>query len=116
MSYSEDLAERVRRVCVDHANVTEKAMFGGVCFMSDGHMFIGIVGDTLMARIGPDAYQRALDEPHVREMDFTGRPMRGYVYVEPEGCATVKSLRRWVNLAASFVSSLPPKKVRPAKA
>ncbi len=109
MSYDDHLADRIRRAFGGRGEVTEKAMFGGLCFMIDGHMCIGIVGDDMMVRVGPDEYDRALEQSHVREMDFTGRPMRGYVYVEPEGCSTVKSLRRWVDLAVRFVRTLPRK-------
>jgi len=115
MSYDSHLADRIRRALAGHPTATEKAMFGGICFMIDGHMAVGIVGDDLMVRVGPDEYEHALDEPYVRPMDFTGRPMRGYVYVEPAGASTVRSLARWVGLAATFVATLPPKAKRPAR-
>ncbi len=116
MSYDTQLADRVRRVLAQHPNATEKAMFGGLCFMIDGHMCVGLVGDDLMVRVGPDAHDEALSEPHVRPMDFTGRPMRGYIFVEPDGCATPATLRRWVNAGATFVSTLPAKKAGPKRA
>ena len=112
MSYDTQLADRIRRALARHRGATEKAMFGGLCFMLDGHMCVGIVGQDLMVRVGPEAYETALDEPHARPMDFTGRPMRGYVYVEPGGCSTPASLRRWVELGAAFVATLPPKGAR----
>jgi hypothetical protein len=83
-------------------------MFGGLAFMLGGHMFCGVVKDTLMARLGPDAVGRALDGPHVRPMDFTGRPMKGMIFVEPDGLHD-DALGRWVSSAASYARSLPPK-------
>lgn len=84
-------------------------MFGGLAFMLNGHMFVGILGDTLMARVGHDAYSDALCQQHTRAMDFTGKPMRGYVFVEPAGLELDSSLKEWVNLCAKFVETLPPK-------
>jgi TfoX/Sxy family transcriptional regulator of competence genes len=108
MAYDEDLADRVRVVLPAAGEVTERKMFGGLAFMLGGHMFCGIVKDDLMVRLGPDAADRALDEPHVRPMDFTGRPMKGMVYIEPAGLAG-PALRRWVDAAADYARSLPPK-------
>ena len=84
-------------------------MFGGLCFMLSGHMCCGIVKDTLMARVGQDNYAEALGRPHASEMDFTGRPMKGMVYVSPEGIEEDSSLAAWVGLCESFVRTLPPK-------
>jgi TfoX/Sxy family transcriptional regulator of competence genes len=108
MAYDEGLAQRIREM-LGSARVTEKKMFGGVAFLSRGHMFAGIVGDTLMARIGPELYADALREPHVREMDFTGRPMKGYVFVEPPVLERDDALERWIVASRTFVRSLPPK-------
>jgi TfoX/Sxy family transcriptional regulator of competence genes len=108
MAYDEDLADRVREVLPAGAAVTERQMFGGLAFMSGGHMFCGVVKDTLMVRLGPDGADRALDQPHVRPMDFTGRPMKGMVFVEPDGLHGA-ALRHWVAAAADYVSGLPPK-------
>jgi TfoX/Sxy family transcriptional regulator of competence genes len=87
--------------------VTEQRMFGGLAFMLGGHMFCGIVKDALMVRLGADAADRALDRPHVRPMDFTGRPMKGMVFVDPAGLRGPE-LRRWVNAAAEYARGLPP--------
>lgn len=84
-------------------------MFGGLCFMVSGHMCCGIVDDALMARVGPGHYKASLEEPHVREMDFTGRPMKGMIYVTPAGIADDSELRRWIDTCVGFVQSLPPK-------
>jgi hypothetical protein len=71
-----------------------------------GKMFCGIVKDDLVVRVGPERYEEALGRPHVRPMDFTGRPMNGYVFVAPAGCSTEKAVSAWVATAATFVSSL----------
>lgn len=109
MAYDEGLAERLRQVVQDDTDVAEKRMFGGLAIMWNGHMLVGILGERLMARIGADAAQEALQEPHVGPMDFTGRPMKDYVFVHPEGTASDEDLRRWVNLARAFVGTLPAK-------
>ena len=87
-------------------------MFGGLAFMLDGNMCCGIVGDRLMLRLGADLAAQALRRPHVQPMDFTGRPMTGMVYVAPEGLRG-KALRPWVEQAAGFARTLPPKTPRP---
>jgi hypothetical protein len=109
MAYDEELAERVRQALPGGVNVAEKKMFGGLAFMLDGHMSCGIVGGDLMLRLGPDRSELALAEPHVRPMDFTGRALKGFVYVAPEGLATDVELRGWIEQAVAFASSLPPK-------
>lgn len=109
MAFDQGLAERLRELFANRAGVTEKKMFGGLAFMVNGYMFIGIAGDKLMARVGPDAYQDALRRPHVKEMDFTGKPMKGYVFVNPEGIESDAALEAWVALCSQFVCSLPPK-------
>lgn len=110
MAFDEGLAERIRDLLLAHPGITEKKMFGGVAFMLNRHMFVGILGDALMARVGPDAYAKALQQPHVREMDFTGKPLKGYVYVAAEGVVSDEALEQWVARCARFVESLPPKK------
>jgi len=109
MAYDEGLAERLRDVLSEQMSVTEKKMFGGLAFLWQGHMFCGIVGEELMVRVGAERYEQALLEPHTRAMDFTGRPMKGYVYVEPEGFEADDELKNWVNRGLEFVLSLPPK-------
>jgi TfoX N-terminal domain len=118
MAFDEDLAERVREALPADvlARVTERKMFGGLAFMLDGNMFVGIVGDDLMARLGPDAADAALERPHVRIMDFSGRPMKGMVFVGP-GALDGEELTGWVAGALDFVGTLPPKaKDGPGKA
>jgi len=104
--YDHDLAERIRKTLVGHRGVTEKEMFGGLAFLLRGRMFCGITNDALMARVGPDRYEGALSKPHVRQMDFTGRPMKGYVFVDAPGLRTQKSLAPWVMQCLEFVSTL----------
>lgn len=110
MPYDEGLAERLRETLQSPQNITEKKMFGGLAFLSRGYMFVGIVGDVLMARVGPEYYEHALSRPHVRKMDFTGTPMKGYVYVDPPGIEKDSVLSEWVHRCQTFVQSLPPKK------
>jgi TfoX/Sxy family transcriptional regulator of competence genes len=109
MAYDEGLAERLRELCSENPGITEKKMFGGLCLLARGHMFVGIVGETLMARVGPDAYEKALRRPHARPMDFTGRPMKGYVFVDPPGFEEDRDLKRWVEESLKFVKTLPDK-------
>ena len=108
MAYDEDLADRVREVLPHDGPIHERKMFGGLCFLFNGHMVCGIVHDALMLRLGPDDAGRALAEPHVRPMDFTGRPMKAIVLVDPPGLSEAE-LQRWIDQAAAFVRGLPPK-------
>lgn len=110
MAYDEGLAERVREILLDWRDVEEKKMFGGLCFMVSNHMACGIVKDTLMARIGPDDYQSSLEKNHVSEMDFTGKSMKGMIYVSPQGVESDSDLTYWITKCLEFVTSLPPKK------
>src|SRR5687767_11536456 len=109
MAYDEGLAERIRLALDEQAGVSEKRMFGGVAFLVKGHMSVGIVQDKLMVRVGPESYERVLRERHARRMDFTGRPMKGFVYILPAGYETDDDLHRWVNVGVSYVASLPEK-------
>ena len=106
MAYDETLADRIRRAVGPRADVTEKKMFGGLAFLLDGRTFCGIVKDDLMVRVGPERYKAALAEAHVRPMDFTGRPMNGYVFVGPGGSRTEKAIRKWVDRGTAFIATL----------
>lgn len=106
MAYDEGLAERVRDVLADQPNVTEKRMFGGLAFLIGGKMGVGIVKDQLMVRVGPEAYEKRVREPQARKMDFTGRPMKGFIYVAPKGFESDTDLRRWVGYGLAYASSL----------
>lgn len=110
MAYDEPLARRVRGVLPDPDRAVEKKMFGGLAFLLSGHMCCGIVREDLMVRVGPEQYEEALGEPGAREMDFTGRPMKGMVYVDRTGLQSQDVLRRWVERGWNYASSLPPKK------
>ena len=109
MAYDQGIAERIREVFVGRPDVIEKKMFGGIAFMVRGNMCCGVIKDTLMARVGPNNHAAALKRPYAREMDFTGRPMKGFVYVEQEGFEDDADLLSWVALCEEFVASLPPK-------
>ena len=109
MAYDEGLAHRVREALEGESQVTEKKMFGGLCFMISGHMAVGIVGSELMVRVGPEAYLKRLEHPHAREMDFTGKAMKGFVYVSLEGLQLDSELDEWVGHGARYARSLPPK-------
>ncbi len=109
MAYDERLAGRIRDVLANRGDVVEKKMFGNLAFMVKGNMCCGVVGDELMARVGPDGYQAALKRPHARPMDFTGKPLKGFVYVAPEGSAAPDALESWIGLALEFVETLPAK-------
>lgn len=109
MAYSEDLAARVRTVVAEQDEVVERKMFGGLAFMVNGHMCCGVIGDELMLRVGAEAYPETLALEHAREMDFTGRPLTGMVYVAAPGIAPDPELRAWVDRGLRFVLSLPPK-------
>jgi TfoX/Sxy family transcriptional regulator of competence genes len=116
MAYDQGLAQRLREVLEERPDVTEKEMFGGLAFLLHGNMFIGIVHEDLMARVGPDQHDAALGRPHARPMDFAGRPMNGFVYVAPEGIDADAALAAWVDLALRFVSTLPAKEAKPERA
>ena len=109
MAYDEALAQRVREILRGKRGVSERKMFGGIAFMLRGYMFVGISEGSLMARVGPRNYERALATDGAREMDFTGKPMRGYVFVGPQSLKSANELRRWVELCADFVATLPAK-------
>ena len=109
MAYDLGMAQRIRDLLGERPGLAEKKMFGGLAFMLHGHMFIGLAGEKLMARVGPQAYPQALKMKHVREMDFTGRPMTGYVFIDDKGVEADADLEYWVNQCAGFVATLPVK-------
>ena len=109
MAYDETLAVRISRALQVRSGVVERRMFGGLCFMVDGNMCCGVMDDRLMVRVGPDAYDDALDQPYTGLVNFTGRPMKGSVLVAPEGLATDADLAAWLARGLAFVATLPPK-------
>ena len=109
MAYDESLAERLRDLLVGISAVHETRMFGGLSFMVRGSMCVGIIGDQLCARVGVDAYEEALALPFAREMDFTKRPMKGWIYVDPPGIEDGSQLRDWLERCLRFNQTLPQK-------
>lgn len=110
MAYDEELVGRVRKVLARRKALTEKKMFGGLTFLMQGNMCCGVTKhDDLVLRLGPERSEKALKQQHVRACDFTGRPLKGMVIVEPAGYTTDSGLRKWVKQAADFASSLPAK-------
>jgi TfoX/Sxy family transcriptional regulator of competence genes len=103
MAYNEHLADRIRRIFSDrHVTFEERKMMGGLCFMVDDKMCVGINKNDLMARIDPEVYSDALKRKGSKEMDFTGRPMKGFVFVEPTGTDLEKDLEYWIKLSLDF--------------
>jgi TfoX/Sxy family transcriptional regulator of competence genes len=116
MAYDETLGSRVRKILSSVEGFSEKKMFGGLCFLIHGNMCCGVLKDELVLRLKPERAQGLLNRPHVRPMDFTGRPLKGFVYVEAGGLRTERQLRDWVSLARSFAESLPPKSAKKSTA
>lgn len=108
MAFDEELADRVRRTLAKQSGVTERKMFGGIGFMVHGNMACGIVKEELMVRVGADHHDKLLAEPGVRLMDFTGRPMKGFLFVDAEACSG-GGLSKWVKRGLKYAESLPPK-------
>jgi TfoX/Sxy family transcriptional regulator of competence genes len=109
MAFNEALAERIRQQLARRKHVEQKKMFGGVGFLLNGNLLVGVWKDSLVVRLGPDEGDEALKEPHVKEFDITGRPMKGWVLVELEGVESEDQLRNWIRRAAAFVGTLPAK-------
>lgn len=109
MAYEEELAARVKEILEESVQLSDRKMFGGIAFMVHGNMCCGVVKDDLMLRLDPEVAQHALSDRNVRPMDFTGRPMKGFVFVSSKGTATEARLRRHVQSALAFVETLPPK-------
>lgn len=102
MAFNEQLSDRIREALADVPVLEEKYMFGGICYMVNGKMCMGVIGDEMMCRIGEEAYEAALERRGCREMVFTGRPMKGYVYVAAEGMRSKKDFDHWVHLCLAF--------------
>ena len=109
MAYNEGIAQRLRGAMSDIPNVIEKRMFGGITFMVRGHMCCGVVGSELMLRVGADGYEDALKLPYTRKMDFTGRPLTGFVFVSENGFESDEDLSLWIKRAHNFIKTLPEK-------
>jgi hypothetical protein len=109
MAFSESLAQRIRDALARKKNIEAKKMFGGVGFLLKGNMLVGIWKNSLIVRVGPDGYEDSLLEPHVKEFDITGRPMKGWIMVEPEGIERDDVLKGWIVRAEEFTATLPGK-------
>ena len=111
MAYNEILAQRVFQSLSARYPTTPMKMFGGMAFLLNGKMCCGTINDDLVVRVGPESYEDALQEPYTRPMDFTGRPMKGMVYVSPAGYTTDRALRLWIERAMQCVTSLGDKTI-----
>src|SRR6516164_1331259 len=109
MAFDESLAERIRQGLGRKKGITEKKMFGGIGFLLNGNMCVGVWKESLIVRLDPDDYDDALKEPFVKEFDITGRPMKGWVLVGAEGIESDEQLKDWIGLAVKFVGKLPGK-------
>jgi len=107
VAFDQELAERVHAALAAVPDLETRRMFGGITFMVGGHMACGVVGQELMLRLGREAAEQALREPHVRAMDFTGRPSRGAVFVSADGLRHSRDLKRWIDAAMAYVATLP---------
>jgi TfoX/Sxy family transcriptional regulator of competence genes len=110
MAYDEALAARIREAVAKLPHFTEMKMFGGIAFMHQGNMVLGVVKEDLMARVGADAHQEALKQPGARPMDFAGRPMVGMVFVGPAGTTKESDLHAWIERAMTYARTMEPKK------
>jgi len=110
VAFDEGIADRVRERVGGHAGWSERRMFGGIAFMIEGNMAVGVSGQDLMVRVGPEADAEALGRPGARPFDMSGRPMAGWVLVAPEGYAEADTFTEWVDQGIAYAKSLPPKK------
>jgi TfoX/Sxy family transcriptional regulator of competence genes len=109
MAYDEELADRVRDLLSARSEVSERKMFGGIAFMVSGNMACGVLKEDLIVRLGDEEGEKAIAEDGVRPFDFTGKPMKGIVYVSPERVSDDGGLAEWVEAGADYASSLPAK-------
>jgi hypothetical protein len=109
MAYDEHLATRVRDRLIGEALYSERKMFGGLCFMIGGHMACGILGERLMVRVDNAKYEALLALPHAAEMDFNGKPMRGFLFIHPDGLIKEADFQSWVDRGTAYARRLPPK-------
>src|SRR5205823_1338940 len=109
MAFDETLAERIRQRMARRKGIEEKKMFGGIGFLLNGNMLVGVWKESLVVRLGKEEGEEALKEPHVKEFDITGRPMRNWVLVGPEGVEDDEQLSGWIQRAMKFVGALPAK-------
>jgi len=110
VAYDERLAGRVRKFLAKRKAIAEKKMFGGLAFLLNGNMCCGLHGGELIVRLDPEETNLALARPHTRIFDMTGRPMKGWILVQPAGLAKVDALAKWVSMGVGYAASLPGKK------
>jgi len=116
VAYNEKLADRVREIiAVTHKNVEEKAMFGGLCFMVNDKMCVGVEKERMMVRLDPEKYEDVINKEGVKPMDFTGKVMKGYVFVDADALNTKKKLEYWMNLALEYNKVAKPSKKKTVK-
>jgi len=109
MAFDAKLADRIRKRLGKRAGLTEKQMFGGIAFLLNGNMCCGVHKDEMIVRLAPEDTDKALASPGVHLFDLTGRPMKGWILVQPKGLATAATLGKWVGVAAKYAASLPAK-------
>ena len=109
MAFDESLAERIRTTLARKKGIESKKMFGGIGFLLNGNICVGVWKDSLIVRLEPDETEEVLKEAHVKVFDITGRPMKGWMLVEPGGIADDVSLKDWIQRAMTFVGKLPKK-------
>ncbi|MDH5638839.1 MAG: TfoX/Sxy family protein [Nitrospinota bacterium] len=109
MAYDEKLAEKVRTALLGLNGMSEKKMFGGLCFLMNGNMVAGVAGERLMVRVGVNNHERAMKQKHATPMDFTGRPMRGMIFVAAKGTKRSDTLAKWLKMGLDHVRTLPKK-------
>ena len=115
MAFNQQLNDRIRESIAHLPDVEEKHMFGGSCYMVNGKMCIGVIKDEMMCRIGPEIYEQVLEKNGCREMNFTGKPLKGYVYVCQEELKTKKEFDYWINLCLEFNKKAKASKKRKTK-
>jgi TfoX/Sxy family transcriptional regulator of competence genes len=109
MAYDEKLAKRIEAILEDTEGIATKQMFGGLCFLHNGNMVCGVTPNDMMVRVGKERYDDILQRKHARQMDFTGKPLAGMVYVSKEGCKSKSALKKWIDLGLAFTRTLPAK-------
>jgi TfoX/Sxy family transcriptional regulator of competence genes len=109
VAYDEGMAQRIREMLAERTDTSEMRMFGGIAFLVRGNMAVGVVKDDLMVRVGPDAHGDLVALPHARPMDFTGRPLKGLLFVAAEGVESDADLRQWIEHGVSYAGALPAK-------
>lgn len=112
MPYDADLFDRVSRLLKSISGFEPKKMFGGICFMHRGNMLCGIDNSRLMVRVGLDQYESVLKMKYAKVMDITGKPMKGFIFVDEAGYKTASALSKWLDLGLKFTSTLPAKKIK----